>query len=83
MVNLLEIHNGRKIDRKELPDIPFATFQQELLQHADSGGNVVQFFAYVDNGQTKLMAILRNRENDSLYATGCEVGDSFSSLTTG
>lgn len=81
MDNLLKINNGQRVDRESIPHIPFAIFRQELVQFANEGGNIVQFFAYDDNGQSKLLAVLRNKTNDTLYVTGCDVEDSFSSLT--
>ncbi|MCB2180929.1 MAG: hydrogenase [Desulfobulbaceae bacterium] len=81
MDNLLKISNGQRVDRENIPNIPFESFRRELVQFANEGGNIVQFFAYVDNGQSKLLAVLRNEANDALYVTGCDVEGSFSSLT--
>ncbi|MCK5340798.1 MAG: hydrogenase, partial [Desulfobulbaceae bacterium] len=81
MDNLLEISNGQRIDRGSIPHLPFDSFREELIQLANQGGNVVQFFAYIDNGQSKLLAVLRNAQNDTLYVTGCDVDDTFLSLT--
>ncbi len=81
MDNLLTIKNGEKIDRKDIPHLSFESFRQELVSFANDGGNIVQFFAYEDKGQSKLLAVLRSEQNEVLYVTGCDVSDSFASLT--
>lgn len=78
MDNLLRIKNGERVDRANIPDLSFETFSNELLQFAEKGGQIVQFFAYDDNGTIKLLAVMRN---DNLYVASCEAPDSFPSLT--
>ncbi len=81
MDNLLTVNNGQRIDRKNIPHIPFETFRHDLVRFANDGGNIVQLFAYEDKGQNKLLTVLRNKSNDTLYVTGCDIDNSFASLT--
>ncbi|MCI5150700.1 MAG: hydrogenase, partial [Candidatus Electrothrix sp. MAN1_4] len=84
MDKLLNIHNGERISRTDLPHLSLSEFRQELLDFTEAGGQVVQFFAYKDNkdhngnSALKLLAVLRN---DSPYVTGCDAPHSFDALT--
>jgi Ni,Fe-hydrogenase III large subunit len=78
MSNLLQVKNGEKILRSDIPHVPFDDFRKELLDFADNGGFIVQFFCYEDQGQTKLLSVVRN---DKLYVIGCDIGTEFPSLT--
>ncbi len=79
MDNLLQIKNGEKVSRADIPQLPFADFRQALLDIADQDGYIVQFFAYQAEQANRLLAVLR--QGKTLYAAGCEVGDSYPSLT--
>jgi len=78
MDKLLQITNGQTVNRSALPCIPFAQFAKELHGFVANDGFVVQFFAFVEAGRNKLLAVLRNSH---LYVTSTEVGESFPSLT--
>jgi Ni,Fe-hydrogenase III large subunit len=78
MDKLLHIQNNEKVNRADIPHLPFDTFRQQLLACAAAGGQVVQFFAYEDQGVSKLLAVMRT---DKLYVGGCDAPDSFASLT--
>ncbi len=78
MDKLLHIQNNEKVNRADNPNLPFADFRQQLLECAAAGGQVVQFFAYEDQGASKLMAVMRT---DKLYVGGCDAPDSYASLT--
>ncbi len=78
MDKLLHIQNNEKVNRADIPNLPFADLRQQLLACAAAGGQVVQFFAYEDQGTSKLMAVMRT---DKLYVGGCDAPDSFASLT--
>ncbi|PLX48099.1 MAG: hydrogenase [Desulfobulbaceae bacterium] len=78
MDKLLHIRNGEKVNRAEIPCLPFSQFRQTLLDFAEEGGQVVQFFAYQESDAVKLLAVLRS---DRLFVTGCEAPQSFDSLT--
>ncbi|MFN2366256.1 MAG: hydrogenase, partial [Desulfurivibrionaceae bacterium] len=79
MDNLLQIKNGEKVSRADIPQLLFADFRQALLDIADQDGYIVQFFAYKAEEANRLLAVLRR--DGKLYAAGCEVGDSYPSLT--
>ncbi len=78
MDKLLHIQNNEKVNRADIPNLPFDTFRRQLLECAAAGGKVVQFFAYEDQGVSKLLAVMRT---DKLYVGGCDAPDSFASLT--
>ncbi len=78
MDKLLIIKNNEKVSRAAIPHLDFATLRQQLLACAAAGGQVVQFFAYEDQGGCKLLAVMRT---DQLYIGGCDAPDSFASLT--
>ncbi len=78
MDNLLKIHNGMVVTRKSIPQVPFDQFFTTLSEFVKNEGFIVQFFAYNEEGNYKLLAVVRNTE---LYAIGTKVGTSFQSLT--
>lgn len=78
MDKLLPIRNNERVNRADIPDLPFDTFRRQLLACAAAGGKVVQFFAYEDQGVCKMLAVMRT---DKLYVGGCDAPDTFSSLT--
>ncbi len=73
----LEISNGEKLSRDQIPHLGLATFQKEALSIVKGGGKVVQYFAYPDGAKLKLMAVLRT---DKLWVAGCDAPESFPSL---
>ncbi len=78
MDNFLQVQNNQRVARADIPDLPFEVFREALLSLAHQGGQVVQFFAYEDRGQNRLLAVMRT---DKLYVTGCEVAETYLSLT--
>lgn len=78
MDKLLQIQNNERLNRADIPHLDFESFRSALLDFADNGGQIVQFFAYEDQGVAKLLAVMRN---DKLYVAGCDAPDSFASLT--
>ncbi|MDR9501448.1 MAG: hydrogenase [Desulfurivibrionaceae bacterium] len=78
MDKLLHIQNNEKVNRADIPHLSFTDLRQQLLECAGAGGQVVHFFAYADQGTSKLMAVMRT---DKLYVGGCDAPDSFASLT--
>ena len=74
----LEISNGEAISRDQIPQLPFETFSRDAIQIVKSGGKVVHFFAYVDEGAVKLLAVLRNRK---LWVAECDAPEEFPALT--
>lgn len=78
MAKLLQIQNNECLNRADIPHLDFAAFRQELLDFVNNDGQIVQFFAYEDQGQAKLLAVMRN---DKLFVAGCDAPDSFPSLT--
>jgi len=78
MDNLLKIENGIAITRKSIPQVPYSQFFTTLSDFIKNEGFIVQFFAYRDEGNYKLLAVVRNNE---LYVIGTQVHQSFQSLT--
>jgi len=76
----LEISNGEKLSRDQIPHLPFDDFSKNVLSIVKDGGKVVQYFAYPDNetSSLKLMAVLRT---DKLLAAGCDAPESYESFT--
>ncbi len=79
MSNLMHIQNNERLSRANIPHLDFDTFRKELLNLAANDGQVVQFFAYEDQGSYKLLAVMR--QNYKLFVTGCDAPDNFASLT--
>jgi Ni,Fe-hydrogenase III large subunit len=77
--NLLQIKNGEKISRADIPQLSFADFSKALIDIADNDGYIVQFFAYKEGDKNKLLAVVRQEAN--LYVVGSEVDQTFASLT--
>jgi len=77
--NLLQIKNGEKISRADIPQVSFADFSKTLTDIADNDGNIVQFFAYKEGDANNLLAVVR--QDAKLYVIGCEVDKTFPSLT--
>ncbi len=78
MGNLLQIHNGEVIKRPAIPLLSFDKFAEVLTDFINRNGFIVQFFAYPQNRENRLLAVLRNKQ---LYITSCTVKESFDSLT--
>jgi len=78
MDNLLKIKNGVAIKRSAIPCVPFNRFAEILTDFISGNGFVVQFFAHVEEGGNRLIAVVRNRD---LYVLSTEVGEEFRSLT--
>jgi Ni,Fe-hydrogenase III large subunit len=78
MAKLLQIQNNERLNRSDIPHLDFADFRQELLDFVNDNGQIVQFFAYEEQGKAKLLAVMRN---DKLYVAGCDAPDTFPSLT--
>ena len=78
MDNLLKIENGETISRKRIPCVPFQDFSKNLSDFVNNYGFIVQFFAFNEDGQIKILAVMRN---ESLYVTSTVVEKQFPSLT--
>ncbi|WP_028583891.1 hydrogenase large subunit [Desulfogranum mediterraneum] len=80
MDKLLQLKNGRPVERSIIPQVPYGIFFKTLANFVANEGFVVQFFAYGSEtkGRYRLLAVVRNTE---LYVIGTEVGTSFQSLT--
>lgn len=74
----LQIHNGQAVKRSTLPCFPFARFAELLDDFVKNESFIVQFFAFVEEGRNKLLAVVRNK---NLYVLTTEVGENFPSLT--
>ncbi len=78
--NLLEIRNGQRVSRRDIPDLSLDEFRRTVLRAAANGGFVVQYFAFqAEDGGLKLLAVLR--AGLGLYVTGCTVADEYAALT--
>ena len=79
-MNFLNITNGKAVDRKQIPNLPFDDFRKTAIAIVKDNGAVVQFFAYKDtDGTLKMLAVLRSGKK--LYAAGCAAPDTWPSLT--
>ncbi len=79
MVNLLQIQNNERLDRANIPHLPFFQFRNEMLALAKDGAQVVQYFAYEEEGSMKMLAVMRT---DKLFVASCDMPeDSFPALT--
>jgi len=74
----LEISNGEKVSREQIPHLPLNDFHQSALSIVENGGKVVHYFAYQDGPSLKLMVVLRT---DKLMVAGCDAPDSYPALT--
>lgn len=74
----LEISNGEKLERHQIPHLSFEAFEQESLTIVKNGGKVVQYFAYQDETSLKLMAVLRT---DKLLVAGCDAKEAYPSFS--
>lgn len=78
MYNLLKIENGIAISREAIPQVSYEQFFTTLSEFVNNDGFIVQFFAYKDGINHKLIAVVRNTD---LYLISTQVGTSFQSLT--
>ncbi len=78
MDNLLKIQNGSAVPRPSIPLVTYGIFFKIVSEFVRNEGFIVQFFAYKDENNLKLLAILRNSD---LYVIETQVGESFQSLT--
>ena len=78
MDKLLRITNGQPVNRQRIPRLPFAHFSRVLTDFVHYDGFVVHLFAYQEEGETRLLAVVRNSE---LYAVETVVAEEFASLT--
>ncbi len=74
----IEISNGEAVARDKIPHLPFETFRQEALKIVTTGGKVVQFFAYPEGEDLKLLAVLRT---DKLLLAGTDAPQTFPALS--
>ncbi|MFH1808825.1 MAG: NADH-quinone oxidoreductase subunit C [Pseudomonadota bacterium] len=70
---------GQPIARSELPRLSTDAFLATCRDVVSSGGQVVQFFGFLDDGAVQMVAVLRT---DVLRAACCEAPPSYPSLTT-
>jgi len=73
-----EIENGQAVARDAIPRLSFDDFRRQALDVVKSGGKVVQFFAYEEGSDLKLLAVLRT---DHLLVAGCDAPETYPSLT--
>ncbi len=78
MDKLLQITNGQVVKRTAIPSVSLQRFTELLDAFVKADGFIVQFFAFVEDGRNKLIAVVRN---NLLYVLATEVGESFPSLT--
>ncbi len=78
MDNLLQIQNGEVVKRSAIPCVPFNRFYELLSKFVGKNGYIVQFFAFVEDGKNRLLAVVRDKE---LYVLSTEVGEEFPSFT--
>ncbi len=74
----LQIKNGEAVTRDRLPHLNFDDFRTQATEVVANGGKVVHFFAYPDDGNLKLLAVLRT---DRLLVAGCDATDSYPAMS--
>lgn len=74
----VQIGNGEAVHRERIPHLSFEAFRRQAVEMVTNGAKVVQFFAYPDGEQLKLMAVLRK---DRLFAAGCDAPDRYAALS--
>ena len=78
MVDFLTIENSVALARKQIPCVSLDSFGTTLATFVENDGYIVQFFAFIDDTQTKIAAVVRN---DKLYLVTCPVNESYPSFT--
>ncbi len=78
MADFAPIGNGEATPRGRIPHLTFDDFHRRALALVGDGAKVVQYFAYADGGNVKLMAVLRT---DQLLAAGCDAPEAYPALT--
>ncbi|MDD2469000.1 MAG: hydrogenase [Desulfobulbus sp.] len=78
MDNFLKITNGQCIDRRKIPCLPLVKFSRLLSDFVDYEGYIVHLFAYENESETRLLAVVRN---NGLYVVETVVEEEFRSLT--
>jgi hypothetical protein len=73
----LQIDNGEAVPRDRVPHLDFDSFRRQAMEIVGSGGKVVQYFAYPENGTLKLLAVLRA---GTLLVAGCDAPEAFASM---
>ncbi|MEX1347456.1 MAG: NADH-quinone oxidoreductase subunit C [Desulfobacterales bacterium] len=76
--DFIQIGNGEAMTRDRVPYLAFDDFRSQALHIVANGGKVVHFFAYPDEDEVKLLAILRT---DHLLLAGCRAPEAYPSLT--
>ncbi len=74
----LQIENGGAIARDRVPHLGFADFRTQALELVGNGAKVVHYFAYPEDRQVKLLAVLRT---DRLLMAGCDAPDSYPAMS--
>ncbi len=77
--DFLQISNGQALKREQIPHLSFDAFYRDALSIVRVGGKVVHYFAFIDKGVTKLMAVLRK---NSLQVASCDAPDFYPSMTS-
>ena len=74
----MEIKNGEAVSQEKIPHLPFETFRAGAMNIVGAGGKVVQYFAYPDGEDLKLLAVLRN---DKLWIAGSDAPAAYPSMS--
>lgn len=75
------IANGSAVPLKDIPCGDFTKLRSLILEKVAGGSHLAAFFAYPENGQFTLIAILTNPEEGDVTVGMATVGDSFPALT--
>lgn len=78
MGDFLQIWNGHRIPRAEIPKVPFADFYTMMTAFTANSGYLVQFFVHEEEGRFILTSVVRN---SGLYVLSTEIEESYPSLT--
>ena len=77
--DFIQIGNGEAVTRDRIPHLAFDDFRSQALHIVANGGKVVHFFAYPDDDEVNLLAVLRS---DHLLLAGCRAPEAYPSLTS-
>lgn len=78
-MDFMPVSNGKAVSRTRIPHLSMDTFCAKALDIVSGGGKAVQFFAYEEAGEIRLMAVLR--KGNQLFAAGCDAPGAYPALS--
>ena len=82
MAKMLQIYNGGMNDFKNVPCLDILSLRQSILEQVNRGLRITSFFATpAENGNCRLICLLADDANGSLYLLSSDVSQSYPSFT--